>query len=293
MTQPAGAIPERHEWNRDFDWSLPGGPRHGLTEEQIRQYDRDGYFLLERALEPSEVEEILAELDPFETARVEELRDNPLAPHADGEPVISDIDVITFTANLTARSSVVRHFAQRELFLNVAHDLIGPDVRLFWDQAVYKKPEGAREFPWHQDNGYTYVEPQAYVTCWIALTDATTDNGCPWIIPGLHRMGTLAHRWTDAGFQCQVDPATAVPVQAPAGSVVVFSSLTPHRTGPNLTGATRKAYILQYGSAGACAVQLDEQSQEMVMETQDNPDFQFLVLVNGKPVAEPKSTLTP
>jgi ectoine hydroxylase-related dioxygenase (phytanoyl-CoA dioxygenase family) len=40
-------------------------------------------------------------------------------------------------------------------------------------------------------------------------------------------------------------------VEAPAGSVVVFSSLTPHRTGPNLTDHVRKAYIVQYAPTGA------------------------------------------
>ena len=64
------------------------------------------------------------------------------------------------------------------------HDLIGPDVRLYWDQAVYKKP-GTEEFRWHQDNGYTFIEPQQYLTCWVALTDTDEKNGCPWVVPGL------------------------------------------------------------------------------------------------------------
>jgi phytanoyl-CoA hydroxylase len=286
MTQPSGRTPERHRLNRRFAWSLPGGPRRLLTEQQIAQYDRAGYFVLEGALDEQSVERVVTELDTFETARVEELRANPRAPHAAGEPVISDAAVITFTANLSARSLSLRRFARDALFLNIAHDLVGPDVRLFWDQAVYKKPEGAREFPWHQDNGYTYVEPQGYVTCWIALTEATENNGCPWVMPGLHRLGTLAHHWTDTGFQCEVDPATAVSVPVAAGGVVVFSSLTPHRTGPNLTTSTRKAYILQYGAAEACALRLDDETDEIVREPQDNPDYQFLVLEKGEVVPE-------
>ena len=76
---------------------------------------------------------------------------------------------------------------------DLCSDLLGPDVNLYWDQAVYKKPEKPRRVPWHQDNGYTYVEPQQYLTIWLALTDATEDNGCPVVAPGVHRMGTLAH----------------------------------------------------------------------------------------------------
>ena len=99
----------------------------------------------------------------------------------------------------------------------LASDLIGPDVRLYWDQAVYKKPGNPEIFPWHQDNGYTYVEPQQYLTCWVALTDADEENGCPFVVPGVHRHGTLAHGLTDLGYECiETDPeeTCVAPVRA-------------------------------------------------------------------------------
>ena len=87
--------------------------------------------------------------------------------------------------------------------MGLCADLVGPDVRLYWDQAVYKKTEKPRRVPWHQDNGYTYVEPQEYLTVWLALTDATLDNGCPEVAPGCHRLGTLAHHYVDPlGWEC-------------------------------------------------------------------------------------------
>ena len=115
---------------------------------------------------------------------------------------------------------------------------------------MYKKPGTEFPFPWHQDNGYAFVEPQQYLTCWVALTDATEENGCPWVVPGLHRLGTLAHEYSDIGFVCLREPEGAVPVPAPAGSIVVFSSLTPHSTGPNRTGTVRKSYIVQFAPVG-------------------------------------------
>ena len=129
---------------------------------------------------------------------------------------------------------------------------------LYWDQAVYKKPEKPRRFPWHQDNGYAFVEPQQYLTVWLALTDATLDNGCPLVAPGLHRRGTIAHHYVDPlGFECLHDPDGAVVAEVPAGGAVVFSSLTPHLTGPNTTDDVRKAYILQYAPPGAEILQGD------------------------------------
>ena len=110
---------------------------------------------------------------------------------------------------------------------------------------------------WHQDNGYTYVEPQAYLTCWIAITDATPENGCIAVMPGVHRQGTLAHRSTPIGEECWGDWSAAVEVPVSAGSIVVFSSLTPHATKPNVTDAVRKAYIVQYAPEGAVALHGD------------------------------------
>ena len=47
--------------------------------------------------------------------------------------------------------------------------LIGPDVRMYWEQMVMK-PAGAKtELPWHQDDGYAPTDPPGYVTAWLAL----------------------------------------------------------------------------------------------------------------------------
>jgi ectoine hydroxylase-related dioxygenase (phytanoyl-CoA dioxygenase family) len=171
-----------------------------------------------------------------------------------GRVFIARAGEITFTTHLVTRSAALRAFTCSPLLADVCADLIGPDVRLYWDQAVYKKPGTASPFPWHQDNGYAFVEPQQYLTCWVALTDATEDNGCPWVVPGLHHMGTLAHEHSDIGFVCLHDPDGAVPVPVSAGGMVVFSSLTPHSTGPNRSGAVRKAYIVQFAPSGAAVL---------------------------------------
>jgi ectoine hydroxylase-related dioxygenase (phytanoyl-CoA dioxygenase family) len=117
----------------------------------------------------------------------------------------------------------------------------------------------------------------------VALTDATESNGCPWVVPNVHRQGTLQHRLTERGWECLDDPSAAVPVPARAGSIVVFSSLTPHATGPNRTDHVRKAYIVQFAPDGACTVQEDA-AQQQVTTRQDDPDRQFFILRDGQPV---------
>jgi ectoine hydroxylase-related dioxygenase (phytanoyl-CoA dioxygenase family) len=271
--------PTPHAWSRDFVWAAPRGPFRRIDAAQAKSWDEQGYFVLEDAFDAATMERVIAEIDPFEQKSEAFLRKQP-----GGKLFIARADEITFTTHLVARSPYLREFARHPVFCDLVHDLIGPDVRLYWDQAVYKKPGTRSDFPWHQDNGYTFVEPQAYLTCWVALTDATETNGCPRVVPGLHRGGTLAHAPTDLGLICFDEPPSA-PVAAPAraGGIVVFSSLTPHATGPNRTGETRRAYILQYAPDGATALRPGENGA-IARERCSAPERQFPVLRDGRPV---------
>ena len=245
-----------------------------MTEEQARSYDNDGFFVVEDAFSSDEVERVVAEIDPLEYRAEEELR-----KLKNGTFFIARADEITFTTHLVKRSPTLRSFTRSPLFAALCADLIGPDVRLYWDQAVYKKPDTEAPFPWHQDNGYAFVLPQQYLTCWVALTGATTENGCPWVVPGIHRLGTLAHDTSDIGFVCMKDPEKAVAVPVKAGSIVVFSSLTPHSTGSNLTDSVRKAYIVQFAPDGAAVVQPDGTRTPAA-----DGQRQFVVVRDGQPV---------
>ncbi len=272
----SGAGPTVHELNTSFAWADHRGPFRAVTEEQARQYDTSGYFVLEGALGKDEVDTLVEAIDPFEVRQEEALR-----TMEGGRFFIARADEITFTTHLVTRSPLLRGFTRSALLADVCADLIGPDVRLYWDQAVYKKPGTESPFPWHQDNGYAFVEPQQYLTCWVALTDATEENGCPWVVPGLHRLGTLAHEYTDIGFVCLRDPAPAVAVPVAAGSIVVFSSLTPHSTGPNRSGRVRKAYIVQYAPTGAEVIRT-EPGGAMTRVRADDESRQYEVLRGGE-----------
>jgi ectoine hydroxylase-related dioxygenase (phytanoyl-CoA dioxygenase family) len=269
--------PRRHPLNRGFSWRDHRGPFRRIRAEQARAFDEQGCFVLEDAFDAATLEAVCAEIDPIERKVTEFLRGRE-----GGRLFIAAADTITFSTHLVLRSQRLRDFCAGPVFRDLCHDLIGPDVRLYWDQAVYKKPEQPAEFPWHQDNGYTFLEPQAYLTCWVALTDADERNGCPWVVPGLHREGTLEHWMTDLGWRCLEDAPDAVCVPARAGSVVVFSSLTPHRTGPNRSDAVRKAYIVQFAPDGAFCPR--ETPEGVVREPQSHAGRQFLVLRGGEPV---------
>ncbi len=267
-----------HELNTEFAWSPTEGPYRSITPDQAESYDEKGFFLLERAVDPPTISSLIAAFDPLEEEMTELL--NQLG----GTAFIARADEITFTTHLVTRSEAARDFVRSALFCDLTHDLLGPDVRLYWDQAVYKKPGTDDPFPWHQDNGYTFIEPQQYLTCWVALTDAPVEMGCPWVVPGQHLRGTLAHDLTDLGYVCLADwPDDAVPVPAHAGDIVVFSSLTPHATGPNTSDATRKAYIVQFAVDGTEIITNDAGGGESTRTPAAAPDRQFEILHGGAP----------
>jgi ectoine hydroxylase-related dioxygenase (phytanoyl-CoA dioxygenase family) len=275
VSEALRTVAELHPLNRVFEWRPAHGPFRIISDEQARSFNERGFFVLRDAFDRETIARVIEAIDPWE-ARVERY----LRGQSGKRAFIAEADGITFTVHLVKRSAVLREFSVHPVFADLCHDLIGPNVRLYWDQAVYKKPEYPKPFPWHQDNGYTYIEPQAYLTCWVALTDATLENGCPWVIPGGHLRGTLNHWTTELGYVCCAkDPPEATSVPARAGSVVVFSSLTPHRTGPNVTREVRKTYILQYAPDGARVVETGAACDAL--------DRQYVILENGNGVPSP------
>ncbi|MGH0034142.1 MAG: phytanoyl-CoA dioxygenase family protein [Myxococcota bacterium] len=273
--------PPLHPLNTGFRWMRAPGPPRMLRQEQVRSYDEQGFFVLESAFDSDTLARAIREIDAFEAATEAILERAP-----GGRISIARAGEISFSVHLVMRSEWLRAFCAGEVFRGLVGDLIGPDVRLYWDQAVYKKPGTTAPFPWHQDNGYTFIEPQQYLTCWVALTDATERNGCPWVAPGMHRRGTLAHRESDLGFVCfDGEPEGARPVPARAGDVVVFSSLTPHATGPNLTDSVRKAYIVQFTPDGARLL-LRDGAGAVTKVAAAHPERQFPILRAGRAPAE-------
>lgn len=272
-----------HPWNVDFAWSDIPSPGRLLGEGEVDQFNRDGYLVLQSVLPLDLVDRVRAITDGEEARTVRQLAESG------GRAGISEEGAITFGAHLVAGAPVLRELAHYDPLVELALDLIGPEVDLYWDQLVYKKPEKPRRFPWHQDNGYSFIVPQHYLTCWIPLVEATPDNGCPHLVPGIHRLGTLVHEYVEPlGWQCfdRAPGDNEVLATASPGDVVVFSSLTPHMTGPNVSDVVRKVYILQYASAGSVVLAGDPNSGPPTGSVPcENPAYQFPVARGGRPVA--------
>jgi ectoine hydroxylase-related dioxygenase (phytanoyl-CoA dioxygenase family) len=134
----------------------------------------------------------------------------------------------------------------------VCKSTLGETAYFFFDQYVVKGPEGGLPFSWHQDSGYVVgnggpPEHAPYLTCWCPLDDANEANGTVRLIPGSHRHGILDHARLAGSNDLAVAPGDeGVLVEAKAGDVVAFSSLTLHATGANRSDAPRRVYLAQY-----------------------------------------------
>lgn len=262
--------------NRGFVWRHRLGPFRLISPEQAEHFNRWGYIVLRNAIEPSILTNVRSAIDA-----VEAQYEASLLGGTDGNG--TRVGKISFTHHVVLQSTLVRAFAVSDLFVNICSDLLGPNVRLYWDQAIYKKAACEVDVPWHQDTGYVFTEPQDYLTCWVPLADVSKENGCLWVKPGKHLRGTLRHRMTQIGYTCGSKADVGLPLEVEAGDVAVLSALVPHRTGPNLSDSTRKAYLLQYAVDGTRVLRdhLGNDVNKLCQAT----DRQFWLLEEGRAAA--------
>ena len=115
---------------------------------------------------------------------------------------------------------------------------------------ILKPPAIGGAVDMHQDATYLHTEPVSVLGFWVALEDATPENGGLVAIPGGHR-GPLRARHHYSGrdlVTTRLDgtPFSGEPVAltAPEGTLVVLHGLLPHGSGPNLSARSRAAYAL-------------------------------------------------
>jgi ectoine hydroxylase-related dioxygenase (phytanoyl-CoA dioxygenase family) len=272
---------ELHPWSDGFEWVDHTGPFGFLTEEQVRQFDAEGFVVMPHLFDDQLMDRIRTEIDRFDAELDAWLSENH------DENSMSQKGAMSFIPNLVAESPVIQEFVRHPALLAIAADLLGPDADLYWEQAVYKRPERPQRFPLHQDTGYQLTVPEDFLSCWIALTDATVANGCLMIAPGLHRQGTRRHVHVEPqGWEeCLVDsPPELVAAPVRAGGAVLFSSLAPHTTEANTTGDIRKGYLILYTRPGTVVYPGPPEGPRPDPQPQGDPRIQFPVLRNGQPV---------
>jgi phytanoyl-CoA hydroxylase len=218
-----------------------------VSQAEIDAYRRDGFVAFPDFLDAVELEEWRRATDESIAARVD-LADE-----------LSNTRSEQYYAGVFTQATGLRkiHDGMKRLVLDprlaeVAARLAGVDsIRLWNEQALYKRPF-ANPTGWHLDCPYWSFSDRRAVTAWIALDDATLENGCMWYLPGTHLtagfdavdIGPNLRGILDVRPEWSSIESVAAPV--PAGGVVWHNGLVAHAAGANMTNGGRRAMTVAY-----------------------------------------------
>lgn len=225
-----------------------------ITQKEIEHFHAEGYLVVHNAFSPVEVARALDGLlyllsgqhPTFKGVMYEKkarsLDVDQLAPEERQDYVRKFMWFVECDERLKA----LAYHPQLTVLLET---LMGAPPALFQDMALIKPPRIGREKPWHQDHAY-FDLPLAtpVVGVWIALDEATVDNGCMVVYPASHRAGPVVHfqrrDWQICDTYERTAGAVAVPLKP--GGALFFHSLLQHGTPANSSTLRRRAVQFHY-----------------------------------------------
>ncbi len=225
-----------------------------VTDAHVAQFHEQGYLIVENAFTAQEVQIALDGLFHLLSGAVEEFN-GVQYERASAGVAVEDMsveekqDYVRKFMSFVDYDERLNEFAHHPLLLALVERLIGEAPVLFQSMALLKPPRLGRDKPWHQDAAYFQIELDAKVVgCWIALDEATIENGCMVIAPGSHLKGPVVHFRRRDWQICDtdVDNSGAVAVPLKPGGLLIFQSLLHHGTPPNDSGLRRRALQFHY-----------------------------------------------
>ncbi len=215
-----------------------------LTAHQIQSYREEGFLVIDGFLSADE-------LAVWRQATDEAVAER-LAAQPPGSPDDYYAQVFTQCLKLAETHAGMQAIMHDPRLGRVAGELAGVDgIRIWHDQALFKPPFG-NPTAWHLDNPYWSFSSQNSLSLWVALDDATQDNGCLYYLPGTQKTATHAN----AGIgRNQADlfksypqwrEISAMGCPCAAGSAVFHNGLTAHGAGANMTNKPRRAMTCAY-----------------------------------------------
>ncbi len=224
-----------------------------LSADQVDFFITNGYLSVGPLLESLELEMLQSEYDAEFRMAIENRTCRNLSADGGSEGKTAPRQLYQIT-QLCERNIHFRRLLYNDKLLDIIQSLIGPNILLFEDQALWKPAfTGGRVF-WHQDNAYWRCTPANLVSCWLTLDNAVRENGAMQIIPGSHLQPLQHTSATEQGVllksQVSDDDPRAIVVELPAGGCMLHHCRTLHSTAPNSTRHQRRAYAMHFMTPG-------------------------------------------
>ncbi len=236
-----------------------------FDDDALRRYTQDGYLAVENAFDPAEVQEALSGLDDLVMGRRVgydgisfEAKSRELLPTLTLE---NRLDAVRKFWKFTEYEPRLKAIAEHPKLMGVLRRILLETPRMFQDMALVKPPKIGREKPWHQDHAYfDFPLGTRIVGVWIALDEATLENGCMRVLSGAHREGPRLHFKKRDWQICDAEMAGCRPIAVPLrpGGLMLFDGLLPHGTPTNFSSARRRALQFHYHNESATRGTLEE-----------------------------------
>jgi phytanoyl-CoA hydroxylase len=217
-----------------------------LTQEQKDKFAKDGYLVVENILSPKQLTTLRAKITELQSAPID--AKDGVVRQTEGET-----GPLRKLNALVPTSPWFRALASAPAITDIACELTdhAEELWLYSDQVFLKPAHCGSEKPLHQDNSYFRVEPMTRgITCWVAIDDATIENGCMRYIPASHKLGLVPHRELGSALHLTPDDpkymGTEIHVPIPAGAAIFHHLCTMHSSGANTSDKSRRAWALHF-----------------------------------------------
>ena len=218
-----------------------------LTDAQREQYQQDGFILLPQLFSQAEIELLR------KSAKEDRVLDKHAFDRGDGEGGSVRLSLWNHPGD-----GIYGMFARCHRLVDTADQLLNDEAYHYHSKMIMKDAKVGGAWTWHQDYGYWYqngvLEPNL-TSCYIAVDNATIENGCLQVIKGSHRLGRIDHVLTgdQAGAdQERVDEVLKrldlIHVTMKAGDALFFHSNLLHRSDQNKSDHARWAMICCYNA---------------------------------------------
>lgn len=231
-----------------------------LTDAQVHEFNEKGFLKVGRLLDDETVERLRADLDLVMAGKSPKppvLNRNLLSGKTEYEGGKAGETVVQIVNIWQASEAFYRHACHPAITGMTAQLCRTDTLRVWHDQVQYKPPEHGGPTGWHQDHpAWPTIQPPDLISAWVALDDATVENGCMWMVPGSHRWGNQ-QKWLRSGPDFQPEhrdvtllPADAslkaVPLEVMKGECAFHHCLTWHGSPHNRSQRPRRAIAVHY-----------------------------------------------
>jgi len=231
-----------------------------LNDEQVKQFVDDGFLIVPDLINAEELDELKHDIVKVARGDYPNEGISPLPADVSEEEVLKNILCIHQPHYI---SPVMLKYVKHPKISGVLSQVTAAHLP-YWDGSVkcmqsmyFVKPPSFQGQAWHQDEIYIPTRDRSLIGAWIAVDDATIDNGCLWVMPGSHRNGYLypqrPHENHDefdfAPESYGFDDSKEVPVEVKAGTVVFFNGYLLHRSRKNRSDIYRRVLVNHYMNA--------------------------------------------